>query len=288
MSDPATDLAWRPGPGGLDRLEIRSPLCEATVLAQGAQILSWVPHGAAPVLFTSPKAVYAPGKAVRGGVPVSFPWFAVRDPDPRPQGRASPSHGFARVLPWTRAEAVALPAGEVLLRFSLRETPETQALWPHAFAAELRLEIGRALTVALTVENCGETPFSFQAALHTYLALSPDVAARVEGLDGASCYDKRSGIRSRQTGDLLLEGALDRVYDGAGPVTLVSGERRLEIASSGATQVVVWRPGPDAATIADLGLEMDGRFACVEAANVAPVVLTPQETHALSQTLRLG
>ncbi len=45
------------------------------VLDAGAQVLTWMPPGQNAVLWVSPLAVFEPGVAVRGGVPVVFPWF---------------------------------------------------------------------------------------------------------------------------------------------------------------------------------------------------------------------
>jgi glucose-6-phosphate 1-epimerase len=42
---------------------------------QGAQVTAWQPPGERPVLFTSPNSAFAPGRAIRGGIPIVFPWF---------------------------------------------------------------------------------------------------------------------------------------------------------------------------------------------------------------------
>ena len=39
---------------------------------QGAQVTGWQPAGGPPVLFTSPKAVFASASAIRGGIPIVF------------------------------------------------------------------------------------------------------------------------------------------------------------------------------------------------------------------------
>ena len=42
---------------------------------QGAQVTRWKKSGDRPVLFVSPNSAFAPGRAIRGGIPIIFPWF---------------------------------------------------------------------------------------------------------------------------------------------------------------------------------------------------------------------
>src|ERR1700728_3044729 len=62
---------------------------------QGAQVTAWRPAGAEPVIFLSSHAILAPGKAIRGGIPVIFPWFGPHPTDPK-----APQHGIVRIAPW--------------------------------------------------------------------------------------------------------------------------------------------------------------------------------------------
>ena len=84
------------GPGGLPVLSIETPAAQARIFFQGAQLTHWQPAYAKPVIFLSERSTYAPGKAIRGGVPVCFPWFGPRT------GEAA--HGFARNRPWQLTE----------------------------------------------------------------------------------------------------------------------------------------------------------------------------------------
>src|SRR4051794_17302365 len=78
-------------PGGLVSLEINTPIATGRIFLHGAHIAAWQPAGAAPVLFMSRQSHFAPGKAIRGGVPLIFPWFGARAGDAK-----APQHGFAR------------------------------------------------------------------------------------------------------------------------------------------------------------------------------------------------
>ena len=103
------------GRGGLRCLVIGTAQADAEIYLQGAHVTHFQPHGAKPVLFMSAKSWFEPGKPIRGGVPICFPWFG-----PRQDGKPGAAHGFARLLEWelTAAEQVGdgpveigLPAG---------------------------------------------------------------------------------------------------------------------------------------------------------------------------------
>ena len=74
--------------------------------------------------------------------------------------------------------------------FELTDSPESRAVWPHAFAARVTVTLRpEVLEVALAVENRGREPLSFTAALHTYLAMDDAFSATVSGLAGLSFRD---------------------------------------------------------------------------------------------------
>lgn len=60
---------------GLSFLDVTTPLCTASLCLQGAHLTSWKPAGHEECLFLSPNAAFVPGKAIRGGIPVCWPWF---------------------------------------------------------------------------------------------------------------------------------------------------------------------------------------------------------------------
>jgi glucose-6-phosphate 1-epimerase len=96
-----------------------------------------------PLVWLSPLAreqAEVPGQAVRGGVPVCFPWFGRR--------HGMPAHGFARNRDWHLADRS--PDRVV---FTLDDDDETRALWPHRFHAELALHLDDAINFDFTVTN---------------------------------------------------------------------------------------------------------------------------------------
>ena len=239
---------------------------EATVLLQGAQLVSWKTSGGVERLFLSEQAHFAPGKAVRGGVPVVFPQFANRG--------ALIKHGFARTQPWA-LHSVDATETDALLIFRLVSDDVSRALWPFDFELELSLRFSnQRLDMELAVMNTGDKPLSFTAALHTYLAVNDIAVVRLEGLSRLRYLDAVANtVQVDHQGSIRIEGELDRVYfDAARPVVMCGGEGltdRLEVSQTGFKEVVVWNPGPlHSVALQDMPDEGWRRMLCVEAALV--------------------
>src|SRR5665213_4483541 len=64
--------------GGIAKAIVSTPLASGEIYPQGAHVALWTPKGQKPVLFMSSKSLFAPAKAIRGGVPIIFPWFGAR------------------------------------------------------------------------------------------------------------------------------------------------------------------------------------------------------------------
>jgi glucose-6-phosphate 1-epimerase len=277
-------LPTRVGAGGLPLVPLRAADgASADVYLHGAHVTSWQPApGGDERLFLSTRSEFRAGAAIRGGIPVIFPQFAAEGPLPR--------HGFARTTTWSLDEARAADGSAVAV-LSLRDTPDTRAIWDARFRATISVRVGGAeLTVGLVVENDGSSPFSFTAALHTYLRVRYVARAEVVGLEGAQYRDaaERTTLRTDVASVLRVTGELDRVYVGA-PSTLLVREpgRALRVATRGFPDVVLWNPGRKRAA-GLLDMEPDGERAmlCVEAAVVqTPVTLPPGARWQGSQTL---
>ena len=68
---------------------------KAAVALHGAHVISYVPMHQKPVIFISQEAIYKEGKAIRGGIPICWPWF-----NAHPSDATLPSHGYARNQFW--------------------------------------------------------------------------------------------------------------------------------------------------------------------------------------------
>jgi glucose-6-phosphate 1-epimerase len=270
-------LAFAEGPGGLPFVEVGNALATARISLYAGQVLSFRPRGAAAdVLFVSERAFYLPGKAIKGGVPVCWPWFGAD-----PQGLGRPAHGFVRNRMWTVWGTATTPAGETQITLGLVDTPDTLAIWPHAFQLALEITVGTTLRLALSTRNTGEVPFNITQALHSYFAVGDIAQTSVTGLDGCSYIDKAAGaggVVKQQVGAVHIAAEVDRVYTGV-PATLaiVDGalQRRIGLRAEGSHTAVVWNPwAAIAAGMADLKDDEYQRFVCVETANAADEVVT--------------
>ncbi len=262
---------------GLPGLRLRDASgATALVALHGAHVLSWTTADGEERLFLGERARFDGRSAIRGGVPVIFPQFSERGSGPR--------HGFARTLPWRFVEAGGRATFELA-------GSECTAHWPHAFVARLHVALAASsLTLALDVENTGEGPFDFTAALHTYLRVDALEATTLAGLQGCDYEDSAAGgiLRREDNYELRFDGETDRVYnDVVAPLTLRDGTRELAIEQDGFPDAVVWNPGAAlAATLGDLAPDDYRRFVCVEAGAVLqPVRLEPGERWSGTQTL---
>lgn len=284
----AEPVVLEAGNGGLERVRVSGPRAEAEIYLQGGHVTRWQPRGAAPVLFLSGRAVYAPGKAIRGGVPIIFPWFGPHATDP-----TKPMHGFARSRPWRLAGSGPGADGAVVVEFALDDDAATRAVWPSPFALRYRVTVGEKLTMELATTNSGGAPFRFEAALHTYLAVGDVERLALTGLEDTAYIDKVDAMTRKRHGadPLRLSGETDRVFLGTTARCVVSDPvlgRRLAVDKMGSATTVVWNPWSSKAPgIADL--EPDGwrRMVCVESANAAEdaVTLAPGARHVLSATI---
>ncbi|NUP96427.1 MAG: D-hexose-6-phosphate mutarotase [Planctomycetaceae bacterium] len=248
---------------------------------QGAHLARW-----RDVLFLSSRSRFERGQAIRGGIPLIFPWFG---DDPLKLGRGA--HGFARRVEWRVIEREQRASG-LRTRLELCDDDTTRALWPHRFRAELSLDAADELALALTVHNTDTTGFTFEAALHTYLAVSDVRRVTLRGLESTRYVDKLDSFREQPPSGvpLTLTGPADRVYLAA-PASLELDDpllgRTLVLEQRGARSTVVWNPFDlAAARMADLGDDWP-KFLCVESANVAAnsVSLSPGRSHTLSLRL---
>jgi glucose-6-phosphate 1-epimerase len=250
----------------------------------GAHLLSWRPATDGDErLFLSDRSEYHEAAAIRGGVPVIFPQFAAEGPLPR--------HGFARTSEWTITSIEQTDDGSALAALELRDSADTRAIWPASFVATLTVLVGGdRVRIGFEVRNSGSQPFSFAAALHTYLRVGDVGEVALVGLHG-SRYRQSSApsvliVDERET--LRPIDAVDRVYvDAPRSLTLREPARSLGIESQGFPDVVVWNPGTDAASrLKDMEAGGERRMLCVEAAAVQrPIALAPGERWGGSQTL---
>jgi len=268
--------------------ELVSDHSTALISLYGAQVLSFIPNGQKDLLFVSQESFYQEGKAIRGGIPVCWPWFGGH-----PTEKGKPSHGFARLSHWQVIQTKS-ENGNTVLQLGLCDSDKTRNLWPFSFDAMVTITVGKSLQVEMTTRNTGEQPFTITGALHTYFNVSQSEQVSIEGLKETSFMDDVKGVESRQEEPLLkLKGEVDRCYlDTTGGCIIddPAFDRKIKVEKQGSKSTVVWNPGANLAKqMKDLG---DGEFAsmvCVEAANALKdqINLMPGESHTLSTQIGL-
>ena len=138
------------GNGGLPKIQIETASATAEIYLHGAQVTAWKPADADEVLFLSEKSQWAEGKAIRGGIPVCFPWFRAKADDPQ-----APAHGFVRTKEWEVESITAEQDDSVCVRFSTGSDDTTRRWWPFDFRLEYRITVARDLKLELTMKNTG-------------------------------------------------------------------------------------------------------------------------------------
>ena len=260
---------------GFTYIEINNARAHATISTYSGQVLSYRPKSQKDdLLFVSDKAYYEDGKAIKGGIPVCWPWFGA-DPDDR--GR--PAHGFVRNRQWDVTASESLADGSTRVVLGLSDNDQTRAIWPYAFELSIEIIVGDTLRVALKTRNTGSEAVKISQALHTYLYVGDIGKVSVLGLDGLSYLDKVEDFAEKtQSGPVTIEGEVDRIYRGVTGELVIDDaalERRIRITSSGCSTAVVWNPWIEVA--ASMGDLEDGdyrRMICVETANAGPETVT--------------
>ena len=291
MQDFPEGVRVEKGRGALERLVISADQGEAEIHFHGAQVTHFQPKGERPVLWMSSKSRFeggAPGKPIRGGVPICFPWFGPKLGTP-----SAPAHGVARILAWQMGAVVREADGSVRATFELAADGYTRTLFPDAFVVTFSVTVARTLKMDLTVHNPGPFAMTFEAALHSYFAVGDVRQVAITGLEGAPFIDQadRDAQKSGVAAPISIAGQVDRAYVGtSATVTILDPvwERRIVIRKSGSATTVVWNPWIDKAkAMPDFGDDEWQKMICVETANAFEnaVTLDAGASHVMSATI---
>jgi glucose-6-phosphate 1-epimerase len=275
--------------GGLPKVQVTTPQCRGEMCLHGAQVTSWKPAGAEEVILLSRHARWTAGSAIRGGIPICFPWFRGKADDPH-----APAHGVVRTRVW-ELQSIERIGDSVAVTMSTGSDADTRRWWPGDFRVRHRVTFGSELTLELTVTNTGTSPFQFEEALHTYHRVGDVRKVRIRGLDGIAYLDNTDSNREKmQKGDVVLSSPTDSAYiNSQNSLELLDPvlNRCIRIAKQNSRTTVIWNPWAEGAqALSDLGEEESSQMVCVEASNVLVdrVELPPGVDHTMTATIAVG
>ena len=262
---------------GFIMMNIVNQYASAKISIYGGQVLSYLPHGQTEeLLYLRKKAIYQQGKAIRGGIPICWPWFA---DDTSGYGR--PAHGFARNQQWKVLATMENTDGSTVVTLGLYDTDDSVAVWPYKFELKLDITVSEKLEIKLTTKNTGRKSFEITQALHAYLNVGNINNLTIANLNGISYVDKTDNfVHKTQVGDVVITAETDRVYQSSPEELIVDDldiNRKIVMESRGCNTAVIWNPWKNTAeSMVDLQDEDYKVFIGVEAANAdGDVIMIP-------------
>jgi len=265
---------------GFKYIEIENNQAEAKIALQGAHLFHYKVKDKPSLLWLSEAAYFEEGKAIRGGIPVCFPWFGKNKDNP-----SLPQHGFARTQVWTVVLEEETGEGTTHIRLQLKPNAYTLAQWAYLFDVTLDITIGHKLSIALSVTNTDTKPFEISTALHTYFNVSNIDNISIKGLDNKAYYDALEEKTSIQHGDIFIQEEVDRVYSyPSETITLFDGDAKVNLQQEGSNSLVVWNPWIEKSKqMSDMTEDGYRTMVCLETSNAREDsrVLKPNESHVL-------
>jgi glucose-6-phosphate 1-epimerase len=271
---------------GLPKVRLTALQSIGEMHLHGAQVTSWRPVGAEEPIFLSRQARWEEGKAIRGGIPICFPWFRAKADNDR-----APAHGFVRTKIWM-LESIEQTADGITVSMCTQSDPDTRRWWPADFRLLHRVTFGSELKLELTASNTGAKPFRFEQALHSYYRVGDVCKVRIRGLDGVAYLDNTdSNKKKKQKGDVVISSPTDNAYmNTQNSLQLLDPvlNRSIQITKQNSNTTVIWNPWADGArALSDLGDDEWQHMVCVEGSNILEnaVELAPSADHKITVTM---
>ncbi|MDX5405837.1 MAG: D-hexose-6-phosphate mutarotase [Chromatiaceae bacterium] len=259
-------------------ISLRHGNATAVISLYGAQLLSYQPSTEHEVLWLSPKASWHNGNAIRGGVPICWPWFGPVTAAFNPDNIALPNHGLVRNRLW-QLGSQQISSNGVSVNFQL----ELNDL-PH-YSGTVRLLLSVTLNDSLSLSLSCNSQIAQQAALHSYFKVGTIDSAVVRPLPGVY-QDKVSNslVNDAETA-LKINAEVDRIYpQSANQLRLDSALGAVSISQAGHDATVVWNPWQaKSSKMSDMAAEAYQKFVCVETARLT----TDASALSVSQQLKL-
>jgi glucose-6-phosphate 1-epimerase len=268
---------------GMQVLEFIHRTCRGKISLYGGQVLDWQPKNQQPVFWLSSNAAFTEGKAIRGGIPLCWPWFGGEAKLASGESIATSNHGFARQSQWT-FDQLEISATGVSIELKLAGE-NLSPYFPAAFSLQQSLHFGDAFEQALTMTNLSEHKVQYTGALHSYFQVGDPQLTEVTGLNDVLYDDKLSGEKLKKSTLVHCFGPIDRVYYDANTQVIVDKkwQRKLAVSSVNCQQWVFWNPGVDAIKMVDIHHGGEKEFVCLEAANTQWQTISAGKSSSIGQ-----
>ena len=273
------------GNNGLPKVVVTSKHSTAEIYLHGAHVTHFQKNSEPPVIFMSAKSYFAPGKPIRGGVPICFPWFGNRD--------GEPSHGFARITEWQLVKTSVAPDGKVTVQFALPQIPG-RAAWKN-LRTEFVVTVGETLTMELIAANDGcDELLEIENCLHTYFHVGDIGAVYLTGLRDTPFNDFAAGdngtCKLEHDEVLRITKETNRVYpDNVATVEIHDDylQRKIRVEKFNSQSTVVWNPWTTQKLPDDFDPAEHKNMVCVESGNVKQnkISLAPGKSSTLKVVL---
>jgi glucose-6-phosphate 1-epimerase len=279
----AKQLEFINGDGDFPLIRISNRSADALISIYAAQVLSFQPvDESTDLLFLSPQSVYTEGQAIRGGIPVCWPWFGENT-----EGLQRVKHGFVRNHFWQVLETSSSDC-ETTVHLIFKENFRQEKNWQQPFSLVLKIIVGTTLQLNLTTYNTGNQAFTITQAFHSYFQVGDIHHVQILGLADCAYIDKLDSSNSKaQNGALVVNQEIDRIYAHPENQLLILDtklNRGIQITANNTKTAVVWNPWVETTQkLPDLADNAYKSFVCVEVGNIAfdDIQVLPDTCHHL-------
>lgn len=251
----------------LDVLKVSNAYSDAVMSYQGAQVLEFYSKvKQQPLLWLSELNSYQAGTAIRGGIPLCFPWFSAHS-----QHADFPAHGFARNLKWKLVNVIESEAGHEII-FELRDSNVTRRYWDVAFKLSMHIYCGEKLQLMMQLSNLDTVDIEFSFAWHSYFPAKTEIA-KISGLDNTTYIDQLNNnkVQNQFEQQIEFKSELDRIYPlTRGQFVLEQDTQHQIFIRSTAKSAIIWNPWIDKSRrILDIRDDAWQDFVCIECGQIA-------------------
>jgi glucose-6-phosphate 1-epimerase len=266
--------------GNIQLLHIENAFASAEISLFGGHILSFKPkHDNRERLWVSQNALFDGKKAIRGGVPICWPWFGDHT-----NNADLAAHGYVRTQKWEILSTEETDTGTVI-------TLKPQTSEGDGFEGKTQLtlvvHVGHELNIQLRTTNLADTLLTYNCALHSYFAIPNINQCELLGLSEQYSDKTRDYQMFDTPTPYRFHEETDRVHlQQPRKLTIIDGQLKTDILSSGHDSIVVWNPWQDKSiSMGDMANDSYLTMLCVETAITQGQEVRAGETHLLEQII---